>query len=186
MGGGQSDAKLHLSRFVAPEVDATVADDLPGISQNQSQLESRAGLVRRDSRLAGDQPGRVNRPERLPRLEPGDIGERAVSRNGGRILRADSSEAQSQRPPFQCLVGLPTLFASAAELMFRQLRPCRKRVGFGASNPNPESTDRRLLHQHRRWYLRQFRFPRSKQGFQLVQFLRMAKTDVESLAYVSL
>jgi hypothetical protein len=66
----------------------------PGIRQNQDQLEPRTGRVRPDFRLIGDQPGRVVRPERLPRLEPGDLGERATCRPGGRSLRAETPKGQ--------------------------------------------------------------------------------------------
>ena len=92
VGGSQSHAQLHLPGVVLKEVDTTVANDSRRFRQDNRQLEPRAGGARDDPGLIGDQTGRVGRRERIPRLKPSHLRQRAVRGDRGRVLGTESPE----------------------------------------------------------------------------------------------
>jgi len=104
MGGGQGDAKLNLLRVVRSAMDAAVADDFVGFTQNQRQLKPRARRVRRHSRLCGDELLRLFGPERLPALKSHNVGERSIFNDGRHVRRPQASQAQSCRLQFKLIV----------------------------------------------------------------------------------
>ena len=93
--GVERDAELELLRRVFERVEAAVADQCAGVLQGQRELEPGAGRVGDETLLAGDEAVGVGGAPSVPGLKAGDLGERAIGADCGRVVRSERAEAQA-------------------------------------------------------------------------------------------
>jgi hypothetical protein len=97
MVGGQGDADVHPPRVVLSAVQPAIPDHEPVRRHDDRELEPRSWDVRLQSGLAVDQPCGLVRPEGLPVLVAGHLGQRPVGAQRRQIVAPQAAENEPRR-----------------------------------------------------------------------------------------